>query len=68
MSEQTAQLRDQQGRYQTKMSTKRSLIDSLSSKMATLVKHQNELRAKQMKVEDSIQTLSRNLNQLKYLS
>ena len=62
------QLRDLQTKLQLDISTKRSLIDNLSSQMASLARYQTEQRTKYKEREDSMNRLSDSLFKFKQMN
>jgi chromosome segregation ATPase len=66
VTDQLCQLRDLQTKLQGDISTKRSVIDNLSSQMATLARYQAEKRSKNKETEEAITKLSENLARLNW--
>jgi len=64
VTDQLCQLRDLQTKLQGDISTKRTVIDNLSSQMATLARYQAEKRSKNKEMEEVITKLSENLARL----
>ncbi len=65
VDEQLGYLRDLQVKQQQEMSSKRTLIDSLSAQLSGLARHQKECKEAQACVEESIRKLAEVLTQFK---
>ena len=65
MSDQLSQLRDLQTKLQQDISTKRTVIDSLSAQMASLAHFQTEQRSKYKEAQDAFNLLSDTVAKLK---